>query len=244
MVREIKAPDAKESEHFGGDTATVYEHDAFGTIALSIQTGGHDALFGSDINHNQRVSIRISRANLTRSLSRDWIHSTNVPIVEINMSHSQFAEFITSQGRGEGTPCTLSYAPARGTKTEMMPGIEKIETKAETFRKEIRESAKKQMEKISESIEELGKMLESGNLSKKALKELQHNMKCVAENTPSNMAFVVSQAEEALEKAVTNAKIEVEAMIEHNVNRLGLEAAKQLGLVQTDAPVLIEGEKS
>ena len=240
--KKDKSPDIT-LEKQGGDTVERHNHDAFGTISMTSQTGGTSAMFGSDINHNQCISIKVCRADLTRSLSNDWIHPASLPIVEILLSYSQFAEFITSNGNAAGTPCTIAYAPARGTKTEVMPNIVKIESKAETFRREIQKSAKKQMEKISASIAEMGTMLEAGTLSKKALKDLHFNMKCVAENTPSNMAFVVEQAEEALEKAVTASKIEVEAYINNAINRLGLEAAKQIGLVSsTGEPKLISGE--
>lgn len=244
MAAKDRVAPTKRVEKFGGDDQERFDHDAFGTISLTTQTGGAGVLFGSDINHNQCVSIKICRADLSRNLSNDWIHPSSMPIVEINMSHSQFAEFITGNGRASGTPCTLAYAPARGTPTEVMPGIEKLETKAETFRKEIRNSATEQMAKVMASVVEMEKMLEEGTISKKTLKALVFNMRCHVDNTPGNMAFVVEQAEEALEKAVTHARIEVEALIEHNVNRLGREAAKQIGLIRDDEiPVLMEGTK-
>jgi hypothetical protein len=237
MVRPIKAPTMTEGS-FGGDKTQEFEHDAYGVISMTTSTGGDTTLFGSDINHSQRISIQISRARLTRNLSNDWIHRDSMPMVEIHLSHSQFAEFITGNGRYEGTPCTLAYAPERGTKTCEMPAIEKLESKAETYRKEIQDSAKEQMAKITAQIAKFGEMLEAGTVSKKELKAMQFNMKCVADNMPSNMSFVVKQAEEALEKAVTHAKIEVESMIEHNINKLGREAAKTLGLVKDDVKVI------
>jgi hypothetical protein len=221
-------------EHKHGDKKEVHSHDAFGTISMTVRTGGSGVLFGSDVIHNQTVCISIQRAELTRNLSNDWIHDEIMPIIEIHLSHSQFSEFITSQGRGEGTPCTITHAPERGTKTHSMPGINKIETKAETFRREIHESTHSQLDKLRADVAAIGKELESPSLSKKRMKELHRNLEIVMGNMPSNMAFVVEQCEEALEKATTSAKIEVEAFIGQAINRLGMDAAKQIGLVPND----------
>ena len=205
-----------------------------------MQTGGSGVLFGSDINHGQCVTIRICRADLTRNLSNDWIHPNSTPIVEVQMSHAQFAEFITSNGQYAGTPCTIGYAPAVGTPTEMMPSIDRLETKAETFRREIKDSTRNQLNKMKADVDAMGAELEKGSISKKTLKELHRNLQILMGNMPSNMAFTVEQAEEALEKAQTHAKIEIEAYITNAINKLGLEAAKKIGLVQEGAtPVLI-----
>ena len=237
-----KVEPVKQLGKHGGDTVERFEHDAFGTISMSTQSGGSGVLFGSDIQHGQRVSIRISRANLTRNLSNDWIHPSSTPLVEVHLSFSQFAEFITSNGKASGIPCTLAYAPARGTPTEIMPGIDKLETKADTFRKEIKNSAAKQMDKVMKSLVEIEKMLEGGTaISKKGLREAVHAMRCQISNTPDNMAFVIAQAEEALEKAVTASKIEVESYINSAIGKLGLEAAKEIGLVKEGSTFLIEG---
>ena len=62
MTKEVKTPTmTKKESDSGSDRGETYEHDAFGTIALTIQTGGAGVLFGSDINHGQCVSIRICK---------------------------------------------------------------------------------------------------------------------------------------------------------------------------------------
>jgi hypothetical protein len=243
-MREEKEPTVSEGRIGKSDAHDVYNHEAFGTIKMTTPTGGDKTLFGSDIYHNQRVSISIQRARLDRHLNNDWIHSELMPLVEIEMSHSQFAQFITSSGNGSGTPVTLRYAPPVGAACAEMAAIKKIETKADMFRREIKDIAKRQLEKISKQVEQLGEMIESGKMSKKELREIHNSLTWAVGNAPGDMQYVVGKAEEALEKATAHSKIEVEAYIDGAVRRVGIDAARSMGLVtkETKEVSLIDGE--
>jgi len=157
------------------------------------------------------------------------------------LSHNQFAEFITNPNRGDGIPCTINYAPERGTKIMAMPQIERIESKMDMMKSEIRNSAKDQMAKVQKAFDELSALVEGGG-GKKAMKEALFSMKCQIENTPGNMSFVVEQAEKTLAKAVTSAKVEVEAYIGNAINKLGIEAAQNLGLTKATTQGFLENE--
>jgi hypothetical protein len=211
----------------------VYDHDAFGTITLSITQGGSTTLFGSDVGHGQKVRIRINRASMARNLSNDWV-SVGDRIVDFSMSHSQFAQFITSSGNGSGTPITLEYAPPRGTQAVGMPHIANEETKNEMFRREITSTAEEIISDVKKAADALGAMIESGKISKTELRAIHRELNIRLSNLPGNMAFVVGQAEEALEVATTAAKIDVEAFIDNAARRIGLEAAKEIGLIAND----------
>lgn len=233
-------PKCKEVPSFGGTKSKEYTHDAFGVIGMSVVTG-EQTLFGSDLNHGQTIRIRISRAKLTRNLSTDSVSPDSSPFIEVSLSHNQFAEFITNPNRGVGIPCTINYAPEPDAKIKAMPGIKKIESKMDMMKEEVRNSAKEQMAKIEKSFNELSALVENGG-GKKAMKEALFSMKCQIENTPSNMSFVVEQAEETLANAVTSAKIEVEAYIGNAINNLGIEAAKSIGLTNSTTQGFLENE--
>lgn len=230
---QYKAPEITESSA-QGDCKTTSNHDAFGMIGMSIVTGGDGVLFGSDLNHSQQVRIRIARARLDRAHSSDHFHADST-MVEVTMSHTQFAEMITSPNRGDGVPCTINYAPERDASIKAMPGIIKAVTKAEILRGEIKSSAQVQLAKVNEQLAKIEKMLADGNLNKKALKEAVFNMKCHVENTPSNMEYILRQAEKTLEKAVSSAKIDVECYINSAINKLGIDTARSLGLTTNAA---------
>jgi hypothetical protein len=57
----------------------------------------------------------------------------------------------------------------------------------------------------------------------------QINLKCMIENTPSNMEYTILSAEKALDKAVSDAKIEVESFVSVTTQRLGVQSLQRLG---------------
>lgn len=245
MTRRADEFPTKDVGKMGPDDRATYSHDAFATATMTIIQGGNDSLFGSDLKHNQRVRIEIQRATIERSLSNDWIHgsmSSLRSLVTFEMSHAQFAQFITSQGNGSGTPVTLRYAPPPGTPTIEMPGIKNIESKAEVYRREIKDSARKQLEAMQVEIDKFGAMLATGKVNLKEAREIHKHMGWKMGNLPGNMEFVVEQAEVALEKAQSASMIEIEAYMGHALRRVGLDNIQQLaglGAVKT-----IEGDKN
>jgi hypothetical protein len=208
----------------------VYSHPAYGVVVLTHVSGGNGVLFGSDIGHMGRMRISVSRSKLHRHLSNDWIHGEGgLPLIEFEMSHAQFAEFITGVGRGEGTPCTLRYA-ASGP-IEEMPAIKSLETKQDLFKREIRGSVAENLQAVSKQITKLQEMIDSGKLSKPELREIAKDLRNYIDRTPADLEFVIEQSEEALDKATTHAKIEVEAFIGAKARSLGLESIQQLAQI-------------
>lgn len=203
-----------------------YDHPAYGTVTLSTVSGADKTLFGSDLKHGQRICIRVNRASLVRDLSHDWIHGRD-QLVEFEMSHSQFAQFITSNGNGSGTPVTLTWVSGTGD----APMIKNIETKHETFRREIHTSAKSSVDGMATVARRLTEVAKLGKVGAKELRDIALNLERAVANLPSNMEFVVKSAEEALEKAAADAKIEVESYVAMTAQRIGLERISDLGLI-------------
>lgn len=228
MTKKVIMPTATDGD-FAGDSKTRYEHPAFGKVVLTHPTGNM-TLFGSDVSHHGSMCISVYRAHLDRHLNHDFI-GENEMICEFELSAAQFAQFITSQGSGSGTPCTLSYGPAVGAKGVSYPAIEKIESKMDMHRREVRESASEQIGKIRTSFDAVNALMDAPSIPKKAMKEALFHLKCMIENIPSNMEYTVSSAEEALEKAVSDAKIEIESYVAVTTQRLGIKSLEQLGQI-------------
>jgi hypothetical protein len=209
-----------------------HEHPAFAMIGISItQSSNAETLFGSGLKHSQMVRLRIARARMDRHLNRDWYHTDGGAIIEVELTHTQFAELITTPNRGDGVPCTLKYAPPKGAGFEALPAIENLESKADLMRREIKESAAEQMDKITKAAAKVQAIIDAPTFSKKALKEAQFTLKCHIDNMPSNLAFTVSQSEDALEKAISSAKSEVESYIDKAIYRMGEKAAAEMGML-------------
>ena len=90
------------------DFGTRTSHPAYGTIMFNRANGCRRSLFGSSIEHSNVITMEVKHADIERGLNRDWVYGKS-PIVEIEMSYSQFAEAITSFGQGSGIPCTIRY---------------------------------------------------------------------------------------------------------------------------------------
>jgi hypothetical protein len=234
---KFEVPTATKNEQPGAfKDSTEYAHPAFGTIVLTNPQGGDGQLFGSDLKHGSCLRIEINRATLRRDLNRDWIHGggSGKIVCAIEMSHHQFAEFITSQGRGGGTPCTIRYAAADATPIEQKPHILPIESKAETMKREVKQMAQKGLEDIWTQINRLGALIDSGKIGKAELREIHKHLKWKAENLPGNMEFVVNSAQETIETAATAAKIDIEGYVSATVTRLGLESLQDLAKLTYD----------
>lgn len=206
----------------------VYEHPAYGMVGMYTVSGG-GALHASDINHQHRVRIVIKRGRHERDLNTDWYHAFGRSLVEIEMSHAQFAEFITSTGKGGGVPCTISEIDG-----DMMPGIEPVESKVDMLRREIEAAANKRMSAIQEGVRRLGDLIEGGKIGKTELRALHKNLADQANYLPNHMGFIVEMGQEAMERLVNHAKIEIEATVAGHVRALGLERAREAGIIGPD----------
>ncbi len=111
----------------------------------------------------------------------------------------------------------------------MIPAIKNIESKHETFRREIKDAAAVRLQHIKQALDSLRTMLEDGgSVSKKELRVIYGNLARHVEQLPGTMEFVVKSAEEALEKATADAKVEVESYVQMTAQRLGLKTIDDL----------------
>ena len=81
-------------------------HPAFGCISASRVNGGKGHFFGSGIQHNHFVSITISTAERVRDKYGEH-HFQRSSLMEVQLTTTQWAEFITTMNYGSGSPCTL-----------------------------------------------------------------------------------------------------------------------------------------
>lgn len=238
MTKLIVAPTNLPSNDV--DTDGKQRHDAFGKVKIvkSSYGGAGTQLFGSELRHHHVITVTIDRATTSRRH-----HGNNMQedghIVEFSMSESQWAQMVSSQGMYGGTPITLNYAPERGTPVKQMPGIV-LEGFIKTFGKEIKAQTAKDFAAIAEGIAKLNAIIESpGGMSKKDMRALMHTLTCQVQNMPSNMQFIQDRLHEALDKTVSDGKIELEAFVGNMAKQIGME---HLGLTapsfNADTPTL------
>ena len=169
-------------------------------------------LFGTEIKTDNPITLRISKAEETRDLSRNWYHSLG-QIVEIEMSPIQWAEFLTS-GNTSGTPCTIRYI-----------GGQRMSDPKET---EMFNDYNKEVEEHFDEFKEIENVVKNAIDSKKpmGLKDL-NSLLCKIHNAISNVDFVKDSFKEDMNNIVGKAKAEFNAYVENRIHEIGIEELKK-----------------
>jgi len=192
----------------------IETHPAFAQIGASRVTGGH-RLYGSDFMHHSAVRITIRGSKLMRGLSRDW-HAAEQEYIEVSLSESQWAEFVSTLNSGMGTPCTLEFLRGTGE----IPDIEGTTDRIAQFAGEV----KKDVQRSLGNLDKLLAQLDETKVGKAAKEELVSLAKLARQDIESNLPFVAKSFDEHMEQTVQRAKTEINAYANHVVHRTGLAA--------------------
>lgn len=182
------------------------EREAYMGMIEVVTTQGRRALFDSEVNHNHSVTLRICEAFRERRHSHDKIYPDR-QIIEVNMSATQWARMVSSQGM-MGTPCTINNI--QGKRIDQP----KLRKSMPIHKAEVLEG----LEGVLATLDELGdtKLTRAQkDLVRKAHMELS-----------DRIPFVVEAAEEHMESFTEKAKAEVESFISGSLKNIGLEALK------------------
>lgn len=196
-----------------------FEHESFGniTVCKTSSTGTH--LFGSEARHHHFVHVQVNRADVTRDLSHDWIHAGQ-RLIEFNMTESQWAHFVSSFSDGGGTPITLRYVDGKGMEPCPIP-----EDSHDTFAAEVKERVDDVVKDLRGLRDKLAETLKPGNktLGKKELQEVLRTVDSAVMQVTNNLPYIEKCFNESMEKKMTHAKIEFEAIVSHRLQQMGLE---------------------
>jgi hypothetical protein len=184
-------------------------HQAWGLIGASRVSSSPPgaSLFDSDIRHQHYVVVRLRRASRRRDLGRDWKHGEE-QIAEVAMSEAQWASFVSTMNVGEGVPCTIETVGR-----ERMPGVEHEPRLAESM-DEVTRAGEAAMEKINEAFAAYREKKTAANL---------RSLESAIANAPANMTFAAESLSEHAENVVQRARADVEAMVVHKAEQLGLD---------------------
>jgi hypothetical protein len=209
----------------GRDDSTTYTHPAYAQISASHVSGGA-YLYGSDFKHHHYVTIRIKRSEMCRNLSNDWPFARD-ELIEVSLSESQWASFVSSMNRGEGVQCTLQTVAGK-----QIPQIPESARRADMFRLEGEESGNEAIRAIAELRDEIN----ASKLSQKQKDAWVARLNFIDGRTKSNLKFTLKQFGEHMENTVQKAKTEISAFAQNLIMRTGLsklmgpdDAKKMLG---------------
>jgi len=200
------------------------KHESFGVIQISRISGAESNLFGSSIEHQHTIMLRIHPAKVIRNLSRDWIVPESCPFIEVEMSQNQWSEAITSLNMGAGTPCTIreTWHDGKRKVMELPPHQNKRKQFDDEFNNSIKEQvtrAKNQRKNILEALD--------GKVSKKLYSEISTRISSMYRIIDDSIPFIKTQFTEQMDKTETEAKGEIEAFFLKKIHDLGMEGIKE-----------------
>lgn len=200
-----------------------FEDKSYGMLDISrCQIGGNGKkLFGSDVRHNNVISLSIKQGYYDRGLNNDWFYG-NEELIRIDLSPVQFAEAITNLNTN-GVPCTIVRYNGESINT-----VPELDNKKEVFRQEFNSDIKGIVDIIGTLTSEIDSIINNKKTMTKADKEsIQNGLNKINMQLKSNIPFLVKCFDEQIEKSVSHSKSEVEAYIQNKINSLGLQALKE-----------------
>jgi len=216
------------------DDEKKQEHPSYGMIGVSRRThggmgggthggvGAGAVLVGSPIRHPTTICLRIMRATRYRSLSEDRFFGEARPLIEVEMSESQFARMITSANIGSGEVCTLKYVTDGKVVSVEDPPEEELSV---DYHKEIEQDVQEAVTRIADLEKRVKELFATKkNLGVKDREEILHDIQQAKQHVEKNMPFVLHQFEEHIEKQVDSAKDEIDAFLKQRTHQLGLQA--------------------
>lgn len=216
------------------DGDKITNHDCFGQVRFNKINCHGMKLYGSNITHEHIIELSVSTSEHARNLNNDWYHERD-KIVSAYLSPSQLFEIISDMHMGNGVPCTLKFTQDKG---RIQPYD--FEDKVEVHRKEFTDNMKEITRKSYELENEMKEILSQKGTIKKADKEkLLRLTQMLVQDMGPNTEFAQKCFGESVEKAILEAKAEVESFVEHKVRSVGLE---HLGgdMISNDMKVEIE----
>ena len=191
-------------------------HPAYGQISCC-RVSGNMSLYDSDFKHQHHVRIRICTSEHVRNLSNDWHHERG-QLMELAMSESQWAHFITSMNVGGGSPCTLTYIQGKG----MIPQLPSPKPMTERFAKEIKASMEDNLSRLKDLEDKIAAL--DKPMGKKEMAELGKSINLIRGSLVGSTKFIADQFDEHVEGTVNKAKTEINAYVLNNVVKAGLQS--------------------
>ena len=205
-----------------------------GLIGFS-RISGQKRLYMSNLNNQNWIQLRVYASEDNESYGEKRAMSTSRhPLIELDLSSSQFAELLTTMNMERGVPCTLmSYNGERISQDNLKNDKKPIAVGRDYFEKSVREYTERVKDKVSEYRKDLATM----KMSKKDKLRVENLLGGFQTEVTSNLPYYVEMFEEAAVKVVTESKAELDAFVSGGIVKAGLEALGMKGkdlLVATD----------
>lgn len=227
------------------DEENITTHPSFAQIkAARVHSSKPVAMYGSAIRHGHYIILEISESEEHRQLNRYWHHDRK-QIIQVRMSETQFAQFVTSLNIGGGTTCTIERRDGKGV--EEPPYVDRTQLVKTEFEKHAKLVAKT----LANAEARMAELLKPGaKVTKAELTLLKEDIERAAREIGSNMPYMSDSFEEAMAETVGEAKGTIEAFMMDAAAKAGLSQSRFVTpgeqLLSIDPPdtktITIEGE--
>ena len=207
------------------DSDRIEVPESAGLISFS-RTSGQSVMFGSPFVHQHYITLRITKARAFRSSHEVQYMGDRMPYIEVAMSHSQFAEAITTINMGQGAPCTVKHINGQRLEDPWL-----VDDRLD-FDSDVRNVAREAVEYIQELIQ----AIEEEKMSKKAQDRLIGLARRTISKLTDSLPFIAEMYLEHLDKLEQAAKTEISAYADMTVHQYGL------GAIAQGMPQLPQGE--
>lgn len=187
----------------------IVEHPSYGIVELKKVSGGNSVLYGSFVDHNEKICLTVKHSNYEQNLHKEYYFDKE-DIVKVEMSYTQFADLISNMNSGLGVPCTLIY-------TEKDGNIPKCDF--EVSKQQFKEEFKKNLDIANTQINELIENLKQ-NLSKIDKEDIYRTLDIISSNLNLNSNYLMSTFVDQMNKIVLDAKSEIEAFTQQKIMAL------------------------
>ena len=214
---------------------TESKHESYGMVGINRVSSSGTNLFGSITTHRSFITLTVKRASNRRHLAQDWIHADSRALIEIQMTHSQFAELITSPGIGDGAPCTIRAFD--GKLVEECPPPEDFNSQ---YAEDLKATTKETVAGLEKLTQTLSQSLLPGEkaLNKTELKALLGEIQSALSSITDSIPFIEKQFNEEMEVQRDKMVGEMEAVAGHLIHNIGLKAIAATSLPTFAAPGL------
>lgn len=232
MKRETTQIKTRLIDWAGGEKAPEKSHPAFGMIAFSrISSSDTVQLFGSEVKSSSTIRMRVCQGSELWTLSEKHFFADSTPLIEVEMTASQFAEAITTLNSGNGAPCTI-----RHFNREQIPDFKDEDTLHELIQKDLKADVENVVSLTDKLISDLNSVLAETQLSKAKKELLVKTVERLRMQVKDNMPFVLTQYQRALAKVTTAAKAEIDSFVTHVALTRGLNSLVAIA-EKTDPPL-------
>lgn len=182
------------------------ERYAIISVHRTNSTGSY--LVGSELQHQQFITLKIAKATYERTLKNDWWFDRD-NIIEVSMTLSQWAEFISTPNTS-GVPCTLERL--QGKYLWEVESVPVVRSSIEQHKEEHEQHWKDKIKEINNLIANLKSSFENKE-SRKTQRQLIEDLEVLFKNFIPNQRFAINEFNEHIEKRLNQAKTELNSYL-------------------------------